>query len=76
MLASSSQMRHRHGLTLDSAPAPPGLQVDYDPDMTGPRAMLEAVDDAGFEAELITDRRYSTLSLCSFFFKPKQDRTQ
>ncbi|KAK9841413.1 hypothetical protein WJX74_005280 [Apatococcus lobatus] len=32
-------------------------EVDYDPDITGPRAMLETVDDAGFEAELITDRR-------------------
>lgn len=44
-----------------------GLQVDYDPDTTGPRAMLEAVDDAGFEAELITDRRCSIVaSSCSW----------
>ena len=33
------------------------VQVEYDPDVTGPRAMLAAVDDIGFEAELITDRR-------------------
>ena len=33
------------------------MQVEYDPDVTGPRAMLSAVDDIGFEAELITDKR-------------------
>ncbi len=34
------------------------VQVEYDPDETGPRAMLAAIDDIGFEAELMTDRRY------------------
>ncbi len=36
---------------------PSMLQVEYDPDVTGPRAMLAAVDDIGFESELMTDRR-------------------
>ena len=32
-------------------------QVQYDPDVTGPRALIAAVDDAGFEASLNVTRR-------------------
>ena len=34
-----------------------GLQVQFDPDITGPRALIEAVQDAGFDAHIVdTDR--------------------
>ena len=33
------------------------LQIHFDPDQTGPRLLIEAVDDAGFDAEVVeTDR--------------------
>lgn len=45
------------------SPATPGmqgwraLQIQFDPDQTGPRLLIEAVDDAGFDAQVIeTDR--------------------
>ena len=36
----------------------PGLyaQVQYDPEVTGPRDLIRAVDDAGFEGSLNTTR--------------------
>ena len=36
-------------------------QVQYDPDLTGPRALIAAVDDAGFEASLDATRRATDL---------------
>lgn len=33
------------------------LQVHYDPDIAGPRHLVDAVEGAGFEAALITGER-------------------
>ena len=38
------------------------LQVQFDPDQTGPRGLLEAVQDAGFDGHIIDTDRYSQLS--------------
>ncbi len=32
------------------------MQVQYNPDVTGPRDLISAVDDAGFEAQLVVAR--------------------
>jgi len=34
------------------------VQVQYDPDVTGARSLISAVDDAGFEATLAVARCY------------------
>ena len=35
-------------------PVAPVVQVQYNPDATGPRHLIAAVEDAGFEAEAIS----------------------
>ena len=38
-----------------------GLQVHFDPDVTGPRVLIEAVEDAGFDAHIVDTDRYIML---------------
>lgn len=33
--------------------------MQFDPDITGPRALIEAIEDAGFDAHIIDTDRYS-----------------
>lgn len=36
------------------------VQVQFDPDVTGPRAVIEAIQDAGFDARIVDTDRYSS----------------
>ena len=40
---------------------PPVVQVQYNPDITGPRHLIAAVEDAGFDAEAISIDRWAQL---------------
>ena len=40
---------------------PPVVQVQYNPDVTGPRHLIAAVEDAGFDAEAISIDRWAQL---------------
>ena len=40
----------------------PVVQVQYNPDVTGPRHLIAAVEDAGFDAEAISIDRWAQLS--------------
>lgn len=37
------------------------MQVQFDPDITGPRAVIEAIQDAGFDARIVDTDRYGSL---------------
>ena len=37
------------------------MQVQFDPDVTGPRAVIEAIQDAGFDAHIVDTDRYGSL---------------
>ena len=44
-----------------SSAVPPVVQVQYNPDVTGPRHLIAAVEDAGFDAEAISIDRWAQL---------------
>ena len=41
-------------------------EVQYNPDVTGPRHLIHAVQDAGFEAQLLRGDRHVSTFACSF----------
>ena len=45
-----------HHLLLNASHAP--MQVHFNPDVTGPRHLIQAVEDAGFDAQLADTDRY------------------
>ena len=52
------------------------MQVQFDPDQTGPRLLIEAVQDAGFDGRIVDTDRYILLThrLRSTFFSLQQSK--